>query len=382
MPLRTNCLCSRLLFGLALSFSASALAQMPAAAATPAESLQDDGPYLFHAHANHLQAQWVCAGKAVQVDIPLRPNKPTKVPARCGYPHPLLIPAELESGETALPKGARIIALSDIHGQYGVMQQLLRANNVIDAQDHWTAGHDHLVIAGDVFDRGPHVTETFWLLFSLQQQAHKAGGTVHFLLGNHETMVLYNDLRYVNPKYNTVASLLGRRYPDLYGADSVLGQWLRTRPVLLKLGNTLFLHGGIAPENLDLVTHIVATNAAYDASLGQPKATVKANPASARLYDGKRSPVWYRGYFNGDLDDAAVAALVQQLGLARIVVGHTTMGEVASFHNGKVIAIDSGIKRGKAGQLLFIEGDNLSRGLMDGRRQPLPALTAVPEDPE
>lgn len=111
-----------------------------------------------------------------------------------------------------------------------------------------------------------------------------------------------------------------------------------------------------------------------------PKADVKQDPRYARLYDGKASPIWYRGYFNGELDDAGVDAVVKQLGVARIVVGHTTIGEVASFHQGKVIAIDSGIKRGTSGQLLFIEHGKLSRGLLDGSRQPLPELTAVPED--
>ena len=71
-----------------------------------------------------------------------------------------------------------------------------------------------------------------------------------------------------------------------------------------------------------------------------------------------------------------------KLGLQRIVVGHTTIGEVASFHAGRIIAIDSAIKRGKSGQLLFIEGDRLSRGLIDGRREPLPALQEVPDDKE
>ncbi len=71
-----------------------------------------------------------------------------------------------------------------------------------------------------------------------------------------------------------------------------------------------------------------------------------------------------------------------KLGLQRIVVGHTTIGEVASFHDGRIIAIDSAIKRGKSGQLLFIEGDSLSRGLIDGRREPLPALQVVPDDKE
>ena len=262
------------------------------------------------------------------------------------------------------------------------MVRLLRANGVIDAHDRWQLGRDHLVVAGDVFDRGPQVTEALWLLFQLQQQAAKAGGAVHFLLGNHETMVLYDDLRYLNPNYAQVAGLLGRPYPSLYGPDSVLGEWLRTRPAMLRLGDTLFLHGGIAPENIGLVQAMDATNAAYDRSLGTPKAQLKADPASARLYDGKTSPIWYRGYFNGQLTTQEVGALADTLGLARIVVGHTTIGEVASFHDGRVIAIDSGIKRGKSGQLLFIEGGKLSRGLLDGRREPLPALRDVPDDKE
>ena len=40
----------------------------------------------------------------------------------------------------------------------------------------------------------------------------------------------------------------------------------------------------------------------------------------------------------------------------------------------------TGSKRGTSGQLLFIEHGKLSRGLLDGSRQPLPTLTAVPDD--
>jgi hypothetical protein len=76
----------------------------------------------------------------------------------------------------------------------------------------------------------------------------------------------------------------------------VIGQWLRTRPVLLKIGDTLFLHGGISPEAVQLALDPARTNAAYQASLGLPKAEVKADPATAPLYDGKTSPIWYRGY--------------------------------------------------------------------------------------
>ena len=340
-----------------------------------------DGPYALR-DATGVHALWVCAGKVQQRELKARRDSSVRLPVVCGYPHAIDVLPPAPIAADVLPMPTRVAALSDIHGQYGVMRQLLRANRIIDSKDRWRFGSGSLVVAGDVFDRGPQVTEAFWLLYALQQQAKAAGGAVHFVLGNHETMVLYNDLRYVNPKYIAVANQLGQPYPALYGADSVIGQWLRTRPEMLKLGDTLFLHGGIAPENLELVTQIASTNANYRASLGTPKAEVKANPVTARLYDGKTSPIWYRGYFNGALTTEQVKALVAQLGLARIVVGHTTIGEVASFHDGKIIAIDSAIKRGKSGQLLFIEDGKLSRGLMDGSRQALPALTAIPDDPD
>ncbi|MDR7069537.1 hypothetical protein J2X02_002388 [Pseudoxanthomonas japonensis] len=359
-----------------LACLSSAAAEEPAA---NTHAAADDGPYIIQLTPRRYEALWVCDGKVEREEHRTR-RKTITIAPRCGYERPAVLPAHLADAESVPYDGGRIVALSDIHGQYALMVKLLRAHRVIDGNDDWALGRDHLVITGDVFDRGDKVNEVFWLLFQLQQQADAAGGAVHFLLGNHETMVLYDDLRYVNPKYVEVARLLGRPYSALYGADTVIGGWLRTRPVMLKLGDTLFLHGGIAPENLDLVTGIHATNAAYRGSLGTAKDTVKADPATSRLYDGKRSPIWYRGYFNGELATPDVQTLVDRLGLARIVVGHTTMDEVVSFHDGRIIAIDSGIKRGESGQLLFIENGRLTRGLLDGTREALPERQVAPAD--
>ena len=360
---------------LALAWVSPAMAQAPAGQPS---AIPDDGPYVFQPTPHRYEAWWVCDGK-VEREVQRKRRSDTTFAPRCGYERPAVIPARIAAAPVRYD-GGRIVALSDIHGQYELMLRLLRAHHVIDADGDWALGRDHLVITGDVFDRGDKVNEVFWLLFQLQRQAHAAGGAVHFLLGNHETMVLYDDLRYIHPKYADVARLLGRPYSALYGADTVIGGWLRTRPVMLKLGDTLFLHGGIAPENLDLVTGIDGTNSGYRGSLGVSKDTVKSDPATARLYDGKRSPIWYRGYFNGELDTPAVTGMVERLGLARIVVGHTTMDEVASFHAGRVIAIDSGIKHGQSGQLLFIENGQLSRGLLDGTREPLPERQVAPPD--
>ena len=348
------------------------LAAPPASArdvAAPAEHVDSDGPYLFREGA-HLKAQWICQDQ-VETHSVQAGTDDTEVAARCGYPHAVHVLPPNAPSASILPAVPRIVAVSDIHGQYALLVRLLRANRVIDTQDRWALGTDTLVIAGDVFDRGPQVTEAFWLLYGLQQQAAAAGGAVHFVLGNHETMVLYDDLRYVNPKYLRSAQLLGRSYPQLYAADSVIGQWLRTRPVLLQIGDTLFLHGGISPEAVQMALHPAHTNAAYQASLGIPKAEVKADPATAPLYDGKTSPIWYRGYFDGRLDSQGVQAVLDRLQLKRIVVGHTSMPHVSSFHDGRVIAIDSSIKNGENGELLFIEDGKLSRGLLDGSRVPL-----------
>ncbi len=336
----------------------------------PAAHVQADGPYVFR-DGKRLQAQWICDDQVVTRQLRRKRDVARGIAPACGYPHPLLIGAPANPAAAVLPAAPRIVAVSDIHGQYALLLQLLRAHHVIDPHDRWALGQDTLVIAGDVFDRGPQVTEAFWLLYSLQQQAAQAGGAVHFVLGNHETMVLYDDLRYVNPKYLRSAQLLGRSYPQLYGSDSVIGQWLRTRPVLLRIGDTLFLHGGISPEALPLALEPAATNAAYQASLGRPKAGVKADPSTAPLYDGKTSPIWYRGYFDGRLDTAGVQNVLDSLSLKRIVVGHTSMPHVSSFHGDRIIAIDSSIKNGENGELLFIEDGKLSRGLLDGSRVPL-----------
>jgi len=348
------------------------LAAPPASArdvAAPAEHVDSDGPYLFREGAQ-LKAQWICQDQ-VETHSVQAGTDGTEVAARCGYPHAVHVLPPNAPSASVLPAVPRIVAVSDIHGQYALLVRLLRANRVIDTQDRWALGTDTLVIAGDVFDRGPQVTEAFWLLYGLQQQAAAAGGAVHFVLGNHETMVLYDDLRYVNPKYLRSAQLLGRSYPQLYAADSVIGQWLRTRPVLLQIGDTLFLHGGISPEAVQMALDPAHTNAAYQASLGIPKAEVKADLATAPLYDGKTSPIWYRGYFDGRLDSQGVQAVLDRLQLKRIVVGHTSMPHVSSFHDGRVIAIDSSIKNGENGELLFIEDGKLSRGLLDGSRVPL-----------
>ena len=52
---------------------------------------------------------------------------------------------------------------------------------------------------GDVLDRGADSRKIMDLLMKLEKQASKAGGHVHALIGNHESMNVYGDVRYVSP---------------------------------------------------------------------------------------------------------------------------------------------------------------------------------------
>lgn len=91
----------------------------------------------------------------------------------------------------------RVVAIADIHGAYEPMVATLRNAGVIDDERNWSGGESHLVIVGDILDRGSDSRDAMDLLMQLEDQADAAGGKVHVLIGNHEAMNLVGDLRYV-----------------------------------------------------------------------------------------------------------------------------------------------------------------------------------------
>ena len=194
---------------------------------------QDDGPYARYV-GQGLEVMWFCDGKIIRKEFPQAVN--VRLEPQCAYSRPI----NLREVDIAFPAPVKfaaknVAAISDIHGQFGNMKKLLQANGIIDKELNWSFGDGHLVITGDVLDRGEQVTEALWLLYALDAQAKAAGGALHLLLGNHEAMVMANDLRYVNPKYLAVARELGLTYAELFDNTSVLGRWLRSKPVIIQV---------------------------------------------------------------------------------------------------------------------------------------------------
>jgi hypothetical protein len=246
--------------------------------------------------------------------------------------------------------------ISDIHGEYNVYVNLLKGTGIIDDNLNWKFGKGHLVVLGDVFDRGDMVTEILWHLFGLEKQAEKAGGMVHVMLGNHELLMLSKDLSYISEKYQKVEKLSDTRYYDLYSRNSVLGKWLRSKPVVITINNIIFVHGGISRDvvrrNLTF-RHI--NQMFYNNIIDKDPELICADEELLFLSDTK-GPVWYRGYFTeSDFCESRLDSILSFYGKKHIVVGHTTSKDIRAYFHNKIFGIDAGISMDQPGEMLLWE---------------------------
>jgi len=297
----------------------------------------------------------------------------------------------------------RIVAVGDVHGDFDTFVTVLRDAGIVDKSNKWAGGATHLVQTGDCVDRGPDSRKVLELLFSLEKQAPRTHGAVHALLGNHETMDIYGDLRYVSAadydsyRNSKSAKLRDRVYelladPAQKDDDNYRQKWYDEHPLgwvehsqafaptgqfgrilfdedaVLKVNDILFLHGGISRKYIN--TPIADLND-----------KIRAELRDFRLLEGgvttdEQGPLWYRGLA---LDpEPATAPLVDSIlsayGVSRIVIGHTpTSGAVTPRFGGKVIVIDVGLSKvyNQSPACLIIEDGKLF-AMHRGTKIPIP----------
>lgn len=241
---------------------------------------------------------------------------------------------------------SKIFAVSDIHGEYSSFVDLLRGAKIIDLQNHWIWGDGHLVIDGDVFDRGEYVTECLWLIYNLEQEAERQGGKVHYLLGNHDMMMLIDDNRYVNDKYKKGIVKKSRiRHQDLCGPDMEFGRWIRSRNTVMRINDILFVHGGIYPGIVDSGWSMSQIND-MSREFFDLRSSRRVFHPQAKFMFGSFGPFWYRG-FHYEMEnrypmatDDEIDNILGYFGAKSVVVGHTHVDEITSLRNGKIYAID------------------------------------------
>lgn len=274
-------------------------------------------------------------------------------------------PSEYEEPE-------KMIVLSDIEGNFDSFRQLLQANQVIDKDFDWVFGDGHLVFCGDMFDRGQQVTECLWLIYTLEEKARLQGGYVHFILGNHEIMNLSGDTRYIHAKYRENERLLNTSYTQLFNIESELGRWLRSKNVIEKIGNKLFVHGGIGRDlnNVDLSLETINQTARlyYDK---ESIARASDNVELRKLFSSNTSPFWSRDYYKEEIKVGVntVDSTLNKFKVSHIITGHTVVADTISVHfGGKVFNTDTK-HQFKKSEALFIKDTEFYRTDLLGNRK-------------
>lgn len=345
-----------------------------------------DGPYVLRNAAGKLEA-WsveVTTEGAHRKVVPIAAGGKIAVPGVGSLPSfevRLRSPAGVAPDAIGVGAKQPLFVVADTHGEYEILAGLLMKQGVIDGRLRWSFGHGRLAILGDVFDRGAHQTEILWLIYELEAQARKAGGAVYLVLGNHETMALRGDLRYLHAKYRDTAQLLGvASYAQLFDNGSVLGQWLRSKPAVLRLNDYLCLHGGISPGLVDRDLSLAEINSAVRAVLMGREPAAGEERERAEFLFGETGPLWYRGYFADEARGATATSadidrIRKHFGVGTLLVGHTRVPTITRLYEGRVIAVQVYPHLDSFGNAIFealsIRDGKLLRALPDGRSQPL-----------
>lgn len=279
----------------------------------------------------------------------------------------------------------RVIAIGDIHGDYNQLEKLLQSIGLIDENLAWIGGATHLVQLGDIPDRGPDTRKAMDLLIQMQTQALESGGEVTVLIGNHEAMMMTDDLRYVHPgEYaafvdknskkrqkayykktvqhlkNTLPKNERPKFDKAYRKDweqrfplgyvehrlawaptGTYGKWVLSRPAVAKIGETLFVHGGLSPKYASM--SLAEINTRIRTELAQTGNT----PAELKLSEDEQGPLWNRQWATG-IEDANNKSILSRLlsgyDASRMVVAHTPMAPIiVPRFDGKVLLADVGL---------------------------------------
>lgn len=231
---------------------------------------------------------------------------------------------------------SKFLTVSDFDGHIEGFTMLLKGEGIIDDDFNWIYGDGHLIISGDLFDRGFHITECMWLLYKLESEAETQGGKVHLIIGNHEMMNLTDDWRYVELKYFNNAHLMGKRMSELYNSETELGRWLRTKNIMERIGDYAFIHGGLSPQLADL-------NLSYDQINDYGRLKMNGTPCAdspCLVVNGNDGVYWYRGMADEELTQLEVDEILDGFGVKRVIFGHTKDNTIRSLYEGRVLAID------------------------------------------
>ena len=260
-------------------------------------------------------------------------------------------PAVIENEKSIYELPCKIIAISDIEGNFNALSSFLISNGVINKNFEWTFDKGHLVLLGDFVDRGENVTQVLWLIYKLEFDAKKSGGKVHFVLGNHEIMNLQGRPAYANEKYIKIAKTLSGKkdfseaYLSLYNEDNFLTNWLNSKNATVKIGDLLFVHGGISPKILLYKHSIEQINQNIRKNAKSDIYSKTSGDSFTDLINGKEGIFWYRGMatdykYYDKIKQIEYEKILKFFRVKKCVIGHTINEDISTDFNNSLIKID------------------------------------------
>ena len=304
---------------------------------TPIFEYSQDGPYIFYEGNDIVVTEITPSGLVSSTYSSIEGMEFTcSMPLWNNKSFTFTVKPELVIEPSVFPTTpSKFLVISDFDNHIEAFSMVLLGEGIMDEDFNWTYGDGHLIITGDLFDRGVNVTECLWLLYKLESEASAQGGRVHLVIGNHEMMNIEDDWRYIEGKYFTNAQLMEKRMLDFYAANTEIGRWLRTKNIILKLGDYALMHGGISPQVANLNLTYQQIN-----DFGRARMNGQSCTGSCATVTGSNGVYWFRGMANEELTQQQVDDIVDGFEVKRVIFGHTKGPTVRSLYNGKVLAID------------------------------------------
>jgi len=330
-----------------------------------------DGPYIFYdTLLNVTTIITVNDQNEILVDTLKKPPSEIIVQTPEGKAFTVKIKKPVIESKSIFKKVDKVFAISDIEANYFDFANSLKNNGIIDENYNWSFGDGHLVLLGDFVDRGKYVAQVLWLIYKLEQEAEKAGGKVHYLLGNHEEMNLMDDFRFVDLRYKILAYKSGIELREFYTNQTEFGAWLRTKNVVEKIGRNLFVHAGISDTLLSMNYSIQRINRIARSAFSMPQAKID-DDSYLVLFD--YGVLWYRGFITEEKDYSKISQnsvnkILEAYNVDRFIVGHTIVSDISTDYDGKIIRLDVDHYKNIASGIL-IDGNKIYKAYETGEKE-------------
>ena len=235
----------------------------------------------------------------------------------------------------------KVIVIGDIEGQLHVLYNLLKELNLISYSNRelkWLDDKIVVVQCGDQIDQTRHTeakTLDLNVLNFTDRLSRISQGRFVNIIGNHEWMNVFGDLRYVH-REDLVRTKKEERKKS-FNFSGQYGRILRRRHLVFRINNAIFSHAGITPEVAGSVEDgidywIDDTNAMLDDPLNFDQDTMSAKfsqrawGSSSRAGHGEcqdngdAGMMWTRRYKYGCISNFEMPDSLKPLAL--MVTGH------------------------------------------------------------